>query len=106
MLPDTVVFQTPKEPFDQPILFRSLRHHKFLLQPIIATGLSEASILKDQVVIIAKHRRAPNRAEPPKPCQPDGLYGSFEFHRPSSQGKLRPNNVPVMTIDARGEMAL
>lgn len=58
VLPDTFLFETPKEPFDNPILFRRVRRDELLLQPIVPTGLSQSPTLEDQPIVAAEDRCA------------------------------------------------
>jgi len=53
VLPDTLVFQTPKEPLNHPILFGRIRRDELLLQPIVSTGLAKPATLENQPVIAA-----------------------------------------------------
>ena len=47
VLPDTFLFETPKEPFNQPVLFGRIGCDKFLLEPVGPTGLTEPLTLKE-----------------------------------------------------------
>ena len=58
VLPDIFLFETPKEPFDDPILFRRVWRDELLLQPIVPTGLPEPMALKDQAIVAAEDRCA------------------------------------------------
>ena len=58
MLSDTFLFETPKEPFNDPILFRRIRRDELLLQPIVSTGLSKSPTLEDQPIVAAEDRCA------------------------------------------------
>ena len=53
VLPDTLVFQTPKEPLNHPILLGRIRRDELLLQPIVSTGLAKPATLENQPVIAA-----------------------------------------------------
>ena len=53
VLSDTLVFQTAKEPLNQPILLRRIRRDELLLQPIVSTGLAKSPTLENQPVIAA-----------------------------------------------------
>jgi len=55
VLPDTLLFQAPKKPFDHSILLRRIRRDELLLPAIVTTGLSRAPTLKDQAVIASQH---------------------------------------------------
>ena len=68
VLLDTFLLETPKEPFDDPILFRCVRRDEFLLQPIVSTGLPEPMALKDQTIVAAEDRCA-HRTQGPKSLQ-------------------------------------
>ena len=51
VLPDTLVFQTSKEPLNQPILLGRIGRDELLLQPIVSTGLAKSATLENQPVI-------------------------------------------------------
>ena len=53
VLPDALFFQTPKEPLNQPILFRRIGRNELLLQPIVSTSLAKPMTLENQPVIAA-----------------------------------------------------
>ena len=53
VLPDTLVFQTSKEPLNHPILFERIGRDQLLLQPIASTGLAKSATLENQPVIAA-----------------------------------------------------
>ena len=64
ILPDTLFFETPKEPFDAAVLLRRVGRDELLLQPTVPTGLPEAPTLKGQAVITAQHWGACLRERP------------------------------------------
>ncbi|GJL61322.1 MAG: hypothetical protein NPIRA03_41790 [Nitrospirales bacterium] len=47
MLPDALLLETSKKPFNEPILLRRVRGNTLLTQAIVSTGLSKAAALKD-----------------------------------------------------------
>ncbi len=51
VLPDALVFQTPKESLNHPILRGRIRRDELLLQPIVSTGLAKPATLENQPVI-------------------------------------------------------
>ena len=53
VLPDALFFETPKKPFNHPILFRRIGRDELLLQPIVSTGLAKPTTLEHQPVIAA-----------------------------------------------------
>lgn len=55
VLPDALLFQSPEEPFDHPILLRGVGRNELLRQPIVATGLPEPPTLEDQPVVASQH---------------------------------------------------
>lgn len=55
VLPDILLFQTPKEPFDHPIPLRPVERNELLLEAIVTTGLPEPSTLKDQAVVTSQY---------------------------------------------------
>lgn len=55
VLPNTLLFQTPKEPFDHPVLRRRVGRNELLLQAIAATRLPEPPTPEDQTVVASKH---------------------------------------------------
>jgi hypothetical protein len=54
VLPDTLFFETPKESFNDAVLFRGVGRDELLLQPVIPTGLPEPPTLEDQTVVAAE----------------------------------------------------
>ena len=68
MLPDTLLFETPKEALDEPILLRCVRGDELLPQPIVPTRRAEAATLKDQAVVTPQGRRG-GRAQGAEPRQ-------------------------------------
>ncbi len=68
MLPDTFLFEAPKEPFDDPILFRRVRRDELLLQPIVPTDLPKPTALNDQAIVAAEDWCA-HRTQGPKALQ-------------------------------------
>jgi len=57
VLPDTLLFQAPKKPFDHAILLRRIRRDELLLQAIVPTGLPKSPTLEDQAVVASQDRR-------------------------------------------------
>lgn len=53
-MPDTLLFETLKEPFNDAVLFRRGGRDELLLQPIIVTSLPEPVTLKDQPASIVR----------------------------------------------------
>jgi hypothetical protein len=103
VLPDTLLFQTPKEPFDQPILLRRIGRNELLLQPIVSTGLPKLTTLEDQPIVAAENRRS-NRAQRPEPLETGRFDSAFRLLRPASQRQLIANQFPVMAINDGREM--
>lgn len=103
VLPDTFLFETPKEPFDDPILFRRVRRDELLLQPIVPTGLPEPTALKDQAIVAAEDRCG-HRTQGPKSLQARRFDRPFRLLRPTAQGELIADHFPIMTVDHRREM--
>jgi hypothetical protein len=79
VLPDTLFFETPKEPFDDPILFRRIRRDELLCQPIIPTGLPKATTLKDQPIVTPQDWRSHRSqgAEPRRQAASTARSASF-----------------------------
>lgn len=104
MLPDTLFLETAKEPFDEPVLLRRVRRDELLGQPIVPTGLPELPTLKDQAIVTAQDRR---REGPhgPEASEAGGVGGACCLLRLSPQGKLVADQLPIMAIDHRGQMA-
>ena len=59
MLPDALLFETPKEALNHAILLRRVRRDEFLRQPVVATGSAEAAALKDQPLSLRTIGTAP-----------------------------------------------
>lgn len=79
MLPHALLFETAEEAFNHAILFRRVRRHEFLRQPIVATGRSEAAALKDQPVVAADHRHRALWAQRAKSVQAGRFQRSLRF---------------------------
>jgi hypothetical protein len=103
-LPDALLFETPKEPFNEPILLRRVRGNKLLRQTIISTGLAKAAALKNQPVVTPKNRRSTTGTQGAEAGEAGRLDGSFRFLGPSTQGKLIAHNLAIMTINHGGQM--
>ena len=103
MLPDTFLFETPKEPFNDPILFRRIRRDELLLQPIVSTGLSKSPTLDDQPIVAAEDRCA-LRTQGPKSLQTRRFDRPFRLLCPTAQGELIAHHFPIMTINDRRQM--
>ena len=58
VLPDTLLFQAPKEPLNHPVLLRRVGRNEFLLQPVVSAGLPESPTLKDQAVVLLRRTLA------------------------------------------------
>ncbi len=56
MLPDTLFFQPPKEPFDHPVLLQCIRRNELLLQTVVPTGLPKPATLENQPIVTAEDR--------------------------------------------------
>lgn len=53
MLPHTLLFETPEEPFSDPILLGRVRRDELLLQSIVSTGLPKSTAPEDQPIVAA-----------------------------------------------------
>jgi hypothetical protein len=53
MLPDTLFFETPKEPLNDPVLLWRVGRDEFLLEPIVSARLAEPPTLEDQPIVAA-----------------------------------------------------
>src|SRR5438105_12295680 len=104
VLPDTLFFETPKEPFDDPVLLRRVRGDELLRQPIVSAGLAESPTLKDQPIVAAHGRRQAYRPQRPKACQARGFDGALSFLRPSAPCNLIANQFTIVAINHRGQM--
>ena len=78
VLPDTLFFETAKEPFNNSVLLRRVGRDEFLLQSIVMTGLSKSTALEDQTVVAAENRR-PDRTERPDPLEAGSFDGPFRL---------------------------
>ena len=103
VLPDTFLFETPKELFGDPILFRCVRRDECLLQPIVSTGLPEPTALKDQPIVVAEDRCV-RRTQGPKSLQARRFDRPFHLFRPTAQGELVGHHFPIVTINHRRQM--
>lgn len=103
VLPDTLFFETAKEPFNHPVLLRRVGRDEFLLQSIVATGLSKSTALKDQPVVASENRR-PDRTERPEPLEAGSFDGPFRLLRPTPQREFVPDHFPIMTINHGRQM--
>ena len=82
VLPDALLLQTPKEPFNDPVLFRRIGRNEFLVQAIVATGLPKPPTLKDQPIVAPQHRR-PSRPERAEALETGRLDCPLGFLRPT-----------------------
>ena len=55
VLPDTLLFQAPKEPFEHPVLLWRIGRDELLLQAIVATGLPKPPTLEDPTIVASMH---------------------------------------------------
>src|SRR5574337_241344 len=83
VLPDTLFFETAKEPFNNPVLLRRVGRDEFLLQPIVSTSLPKALALEDQPIVAAEDRRA-HRTQRPEPLQARRFDGPFRLFGPAA----------------------
>lgn len=104
MLPDTLLLETAKEPFNQPVLLRGIGRDEFLRQPIVPAGSSEPPALKDQPVIAPDRRRRACRPQGPKARQTGRLHCPLGLLRPSPQGEFIPDELAIMTVNHRRQM--
>lgn len=49
-LPDTLLFQAPKEPFDHAVLLRRVRRDELLLQAVLQTRMPKPPTLEDEAI--------------------------------------------------------
>lgn len=97
MPPDTLFFETAKEPFDDAILCWRIRREERLLQARVPTGLPAPPTLEDQP-IGATYDWGTNRAQGAKPLEAGRFDGPLRLLRPTPQGKLVADHRPIMTI--------
>lgn len=98
VLPDTLFFETPKEPLDDPILRRRIGGDELLLESIIPTGLPKSPTLEVQPIVTAQNRCA-HGTERAKSLQTGGFERSLDLLRPTPDGKLIPDDFAIMTIN-------
>lgn len=103
MLPDALFFETPKKPLDDAVLFRGIGCNEFLLQSIIAAGLSKPPTLKDQA-IVAPQPWGTGGAERAEPRETGRLDGPLCLLGPIPACELVAHDFPIVTINDRGEM--
>jgi len=103
VLPNTLFFETAKEPFDHPVLLRRVGRDEFLLEAIVSTGLSKSTALEDQPIVASENRR-PARTERAEPLETGGFDGPFRFLRPTPQREFVPDHFPIMTINHGRQM--
>jgi len=87
MLPDALLFETPKEPLDDPVLFRRIRRDEFLLQAVVPTGLPESATLENQAVVAAQDRGT-DGAERPEALEAGRFDRALGLLRPTAQREL------------------
>jgi hypothetical protein len=80
MLPDTLFFETPKKPLNDPVLFRRIGRNELLLQTVVSTRLAKSATLKDQAIVATQHRGACG-SERAKPRETRGFDGPLRFLR-------------------------
>lgn len=103
MLPDTLFFQTAKEPLDDSILLRRIRRDEFLLQPIVPTGLPKAPTLGNEAVVTPEDRRC-DWAQRAEPLQARHFHRPLRLLRATAERKRVAHNFPIMAINHRREM--
>ena len=103
VLPDTFFFETPKEPFDDPVLFRRVRCDELLLQPIVPTGLPEPATLEDQAIVAAENRR-PDGTERPEPREAGCFDRPLSLLCSTAERKLIADDFAIMAVDHRRKM--
>jgi len=82
VLPNTLVFQTSKEPLNQPILLGRIGRDEFLLQPIVSTGLAKPATRENEAGIAAEHRHV-RRPEGAEALETGGFDSALGFLRPT-----------------------
>ncbi len=87
VLPDTLLFEAPKESFNDAILLGGIGYDELLLQSMISAGLPRLLTLKDQAIVAAQHRGA-CESEHAEPCETGRLKGPFRFLRSAAQREL------------------
>ena len=98
VLPDALLFQTPKKPFDHPVLLWRVGRDELLLETIVATGLPESLTLKDQVVVAPEDRR-PHGPQRPKPRKTGRFHRALGLLRATPQGELVTDQFAVMEAE-------
>ena len=103
VLPDTLFFETAKEPLNNPVLLRRVGRDEFLLEAIVATGLSKSTALEAQPIVASENRR-PARTERAEPLETGGFHCAFRLLRPTPQCEFVPDHFPIMTINHGRQM--
>jgi hypothetical protein len=103
LLPDTLFFETPKEPFNDPVLLWGAGCNESLLQPIVATGLPKPPALANEPVV-ATENRCSRWSECPVADDAGRFDRSLRLFGPTAQREFVADHLPIMTVDHRREM--
>jgi hypothetical protein len=103
LLSDALFFETPKEPFNDPVLFRRIGRDECLLQPMIPTRLSELTTLEDQAIVAPEDRGA-DGSQCAEPCETGRFHRPLCLLGPTPKGQFVADEFPIMTINHRREM--
>ncbi len=91
MLPDTLFFETAKDPFDDPVLFRCVRRDELLRQPIVSTRLPKLPALEDQAMVATEDRCA-HRTQRSESLRTGRFDGPLRLLGSTPEGELVPDH--------------
>ena len=103
VLPDALFLETPKESFNDAVLFRRVGRDELLLQAIVPTGLAKAPTLEDQAVVATQHRGS-HRTERPEALETGRLDSPFGLLCATAECELVADHFTIMAVDHGGQM--
>ncbi len=98
VLPDTLLFQAPKQSFDHLVLLQRVGRDELLLQSIVATGLPEPPTLEDQAIVTTENG-CPDRTERPEPLETGDFHHPFRPLGSTPEGEFVADEFAVMSIN-------
>src|SRR5271165_440277 len=105
MLPDTLLFETAEEAFDETVLFRGVGGDELLTQAVIAASGTKTPALKDQAIVATHHWGGTFRTQSAETSQAGLLEGTLGFLGTATQRELITSHFAVVAIDNRSQMA-
>ena len=101
VLPDTLLFEATKEPFDNAVLFRRVGSNKLLAQPVIATCSAKSPALENQSVVGTHHGGRAIRAQGTETSQAGFFQRPLSLLGPTAQGEFKTSDFAVVAINYR-----